>query len=43
MVGKRNQVFVRSRLERALTALDADYILNDEGGTYFHQLLTGEE
>ena len=43
MVGKQNRIFVHLRLERALTALDADYILNDEGGTYFHQLLTGEE
>jgi hypothetical protein len=42
-VSKRKQTCVPSRLERALTALDADYILNDEGGNYFHQPLAGEE
>ena len=31
-----------SSLGRALTALDADYILNDEGGSYFNKRLAGD-
>jgi hypothetical protein len=35
-VSKRNQIIASSWLGRALTALDADYILNDAGGSYVH-------
>jgi hypothetical protein len=43
-VSKRNQTVVPLRLERVLTAMDADYILNDDGGgCFFHQRLAGEE
>jgi hypothetical protein len=42
MVSKQKQTCVPSRLERALTALDADYILNDEGASYFHQRPAGD-
>ncbi len=41
-VSKRKQTCVPSSLGRALTALDADYILNDEGASYFHQRPAGD-
>jgi hypothetical protein len=42
MASHGNQILAPTMLERALTAWDADYILNDEGDCFLHQRLAGD-